>query len=222
MVRIVAWMSCLVLVVAVGCGKQEAAPTNAGTSQGGAAQVAKANGPEATVAEFLEAVRTGNDEKAGKLLSTVARQKTAALNRSVTPPASDTAKFSVGSVDYVGDDGARVSCAWTDVDADGQPKTDHAIWVCRREAEGWRIAGVAAQVFPGEEPLVLNFEDPEDMLRQQQWVREEIRRRMQKEEAAHQAQASGNDGQGALPRDDGQEVPAQAKKPENPSQQITR
>ena len=36
-------------------------------------------------------------------------------------------------------------------------------------------------VFPGEPPVVLNFEDPEDMLRQQQWVREEIRRRMEKE-----------------------------------------
>ena len=51
------------------------------------------------MAEFLEAVRTGNDEKAAKMLSTVARQKTAALNRNVTPPASDTARFAVGKVD---------------------------------------------------------------------------------------------------------------------------
>ena len=82
----------------------------------------------------------------------------------------------------MGEDGARVACTWTDLDADGQPKTDEAIWVVRREPEGWRIVGVAAMVFPGEPPVVLNFEDPEDMLRKQQWVREEIRRRMEKEE----------------------------------------
>ena len=41
------------------------------------------------------------------MLSSVARKKTAALNRSVTPPASDTAKFTVGKVDYV-NGGAQV------------------------------------------------------------------------------------------------------------------
>ena len=135
--------------------------------------------PAAAVGEFLEALRTGNDERASKMLTATARQKTASLNRNVTPPASDTARFSIGKVDYVNDDGARVACTWTDLDEQGQPKTDEAIWVLRREQEGWRIAGVAAQVFPGEPPLLLNFEDPDDMFRKQQWVREEMRRRME-------------------------------------------
>ena len=113
------------------------------------------------------------------MLSALAREKTASLNRNVTPPASDTASFSIGKVDYVNDDGARVACTWTDIDENEQPRTDEAIWVLRREAAGWRIVGVAAQVFPGKEPLLLNFEDPEDMFRKQQWVREEIRRRME-------------------------------------------
>ena len=215
MVRILAWMPCLILaLLASGCGQQQSVKENTAASEKPSTQTARTGGPEAAVTEFLEAVRTGNDEKANRLLSTVARQKTAALNRSVTPPASDTAKFTVGNVDYVGEDGARVSCTWTDLDADGQPKTDHAIWVCRREAEGWRIAGVAAQVFPGEDPLVLNFEDPEDMMRQQQWVREEIRRRMQKEEAAEQAQADGANGQEILPAEEARETPVQAQKPD--------
>ncbi len=137
-------------------------------------------------------MRTGNDEKATRMLSTLAREKTASLNRNVTPPASDTAKFTVGKVDYVDDVGARVASTWTDLDADGQPKTDEAIWVVRRESDGWRIAGVAAMVFPGEPPLVLSFEDPEDMLRKQQWVREEIRRRMEKGQAGSQAKGGEN------------------------------
>ena len=190
------WIA-LLLVVA-GCSKPAGTDPSSTTPQGSEAAGtatndrtdagAKAGGPDKAVAEFLEAVRTGNDEVATQMLSAVARQKTAALNRNVTPPASDTAKFTVGKVDYVGNDGARVACTWTDLDPDGQPKTDEAIWVVRREANGWRIAGVAAQVFPGEPPLLLNFEDPDDMFRKQQWVREEIRHRMEKEEKGLQAQ----------------------------------
>ena len=142
-----------------------------------AATTVKIEGPAAAVQDFLEALRTGSDEKASKMLSTAARQKTAALNRSVTPPASDTAKFAVGKVEYVNEDGARVASTWTDIDEDGKPKTDEAVWVLRREDKAWRVAGVAAQVFPGEPPLLLNFEDPQDMARKQQWVREEIRKR---------------------------------------------
>ncbi len=182
-------------LLASGCGKPAGSDPSAGAAPATNAAVAgqgtmpaKLDGPAGAVAAFLEAVRTGNDKAAAEMLSTVARQKTAALNRSVTPPASDTAKYTVGKVDYVSEDGARVACTWTDLDADGQPKTDEAIWVVRRETNGWRIAGVAAQVFPDEPPLLLNFEDPEDMFRKQQWVREEMRRRMAEEDSEMQAQ----------------------------------
>lgn len=139
--------------------------------------------------EFLEAVRTGSDNKAIRLLSTVAREKTASLNKNVTPAASDTAHFTVGKVDYVGDYGRRVACTWTDLDEEGKPITDTAVWVLRRESEGWRIAGVAAKVFPDHDPIILNFEDPEDLLKQQQWVRTEMQRRM--EESGLQAKETG-------------------------------
>lgn len=177
----------IAILMAAGCGKQEANKTSSTGSQTdanaalGAPEATPSDGPAETVAVFLEAVRTGNDEKASRMLSTVAREKTASLNRSVTPPASDTARFSVGKVDWVGQDGARVACTWTDLDADGQPRSDEAIWVVRREAEGWRVVGVAAMIFPDEPPVVLNFEDPDDMVRQQNRIRDEIRRRMQKE-----------------------------------------
>ncbi len=184
-------LAAVLLLIAAGCGKQAGADPSAVSSSGmnGAnnatapAQPAKLEGPAAATAEFLEAVRTGNDKAATAMLSTLARQKNAALNRSVTPPASDTAKFVIGKVDYVSDDGARVACTWSDLDSDGQLKADEAIWVLRREAEGWRIVGLAIQIFPDESPLVLKFEDPEDMQRKQQWVREEMHRRMEKEES---------------------------------------
>ena len=181
-------------VFAAGCS-QPTGPTESGKAQDNGAgdkvvaanantdneKAPKLDGPAAVTYEFLEALRTGNDEKASNLLSAAAREKTASLNRNVTPPASDTARFSVGKIDYVNNDGARVASTWTDMDEQGQPKSDEAIWVLRREKEGWRIVGVAAQIFPGEQPLLLNFEDPDDMFRKQQWVREEIRRRMEAE-----------------------------------------
>lgn len=198
-------MLAILAIVVVGCNKptetsdspdapDDAAGQNADT---GGEDHARLEAPAAALKEFLHACRTGDDRKATEMLSTVAREKMAALNRNVTPPASDTASFAIGTVDYVNHDGARIPCTWTDLDEEGEPKTDKAVWVLRSEQAGWRIAGVAVQVFPGEEPLLLNFEDPEDMFRQQQWVREEMRRRMDAD--ALQAQDTEN-GQNSLRR----------------------
>jgi hypothetical protein len=166
-----------------GCGKSNnSSPASANSDATTAAPVAQdssSDGPAAAAREFLESLRTGNEEKAAKMLSATAREKTSSLGRNVTPPASDTAKFTIGKVELVNDDGARVASTWIDIDEHGQTKSDEAIWVLRRESDGWRVAGVAAQVFPGEPPLLLNFEDPEDMFRKQQWAREEYRRRQE-------------------------------------------
>jgi hypothetical protein len=167
-------------LIAAGCGKQASDGPSA-TNE--AAQSAQLEGPAAAAAAFLEAIRTGNEKAAMAMLSTLARQKNASLDSSVTPSASDTAKFVIGKVDYLGDDGARVACKWSDLDSDGQMKTDEAVWVLRRETEGWRIIGLAIELFPGEMPLVLKFEDPEDMKRKKQWAHEEMRRRMEKEDS---------------------------------------
>ncbi len=197
-----------------GCGKTEvpdAAAPPSGTSgleqmatSTDPASVAKLDGPAATVYEFLDAVRTGNDKRATGLLSAKAQAKAAEMKRGVCPPASDTARFQVGQVQYQADDRARVASAWTDLDENEEPQTDEAVWLVAREAEGWRITGVAATVFEGEPPLVLNFEDPEEMLQKQRWVHEEIRRRAQ-QQADLQAQA-----------------PAQAPTQENPDKPVRR
>ncbi len=193
MLRNYGWMTLatLTIISVWGCTKpdQQSAPPSTTSPQDNArstfnstpANVAGLAGPAAAVYQFLDAVRTGNDDKAANMLSALAREKAAAWNRNVTPPASDTARFTIGKVEYLGEDGARVASTWTDLDEDGQLNSDNAIWVLRKEAQGWRIVGVAATVFPGEPPLLLNFEDPEEMAKKQQWVREEIRRRVEKE-----------------------------------------
>jgi len=84
-------------------------------------------------------------------------------------------------VELVGE-GAHVATDWTDLDTDGRAHTDRIVWILRKEPVGWRIAGMATQVFADREPIVLNFEDPEDMIRQQQLAEDEIERRSQPSE----------------------------------------
>ncbi len=83
-----------------------------------------------------------------------------------------------------GHDIAHVPTKWIDLDDSGKPRTDKATWVCRLEEEGWRVAGFAAYVFDGEDPLLLSFEDPSDMAKKQTWLKEEIDRRAKQEKAA--------------------------------------
>jgi len=173
-----AWLAVLAVVVA-GCGGSE----GTGTTEQSTPQATNAAGqleaPAAAVAEFLEAVRAGNDDKVASMLTTIAREKVAKSKMVVAPPGSDTARFTVGQVEYLAEDGARVSCTWSDLDENSQRKTDNVTWMVRREEVGWRIAGVSTPVFDDAPPLLLNFEDPEEMVRKQRWVREEMVRRAQ-------------------------------------------
>jgi hypothetical protein len=128
------------------------------------------------VNEFLEAVRRGDDQLAGQLLTPLARQKTSEMEMVVAPPGSETAKYEVLSCETTGNE-AQVTSDWTDLDGDGRPHTDRIVWSLRSESEGWRIAGMSTRVFDDQEPIHLNFEDPADMLRKQQQAEEEIARR---------------------------------------------
>ncbi len=194
MLRNHGWLPIVTLAVIgiLGCGKSEGpVQQSAGSPDSNLLQSAAssnmpgnraADTPEAACREFLEAMRTGNDEKAAQMLSEEAREKSAALGCGIMPSASDTARFSVGKVKLVGEDGAQVESTWTDIDVgDNQPHTDHIVWVLRREQQGWRVVGLATVIFPGEPPLVLNFEKPDEVVKKLQWAREEIRRRAEKE-----------------------------------------
>ena len=87
------------------------------------------------VGEFLEAIRTGNDERASELLTPLARQRTEEKGVVVSPPGSDTASFKIVRCELVGQQ-AHVTADWTDLD-DGRPNTYRIIWILRK----WRPAG---------------------------------------------------------------------------------
>jgi type II secretion system protein G len=108
--------------------------------------------PAAVVERFLEAIRVGDDEKAASLFTPAARAQLAQLGHQVAPKASDTATFDVVKVTST-DDHATVVATWTDHD-----RTDRMAWLVRSGDEGWRISGMEATVFPGEPPVLLDFE----------------------------------------------------------------
>jgi hypothetical protein len=168
------WIPVALLLVVGGCGQANQTAPNLSIPPGSTnAQASNpaTDTPDRAVYEFLEAVRTGNDSRASSMLTPAARQKTAEMQMVVAPPGSPTAKFSVGGVEYVtpNKDGAHVWTSWTDkTDEEGHTRTDDIIWVLRHEDEGWRIVGMVTKVYPDKPPLILNFEDPEDMLRKQQ------------------------------------------------------
>jgi hypothetical protein len=189
------WMLLLALlsVAGLGCGGSSGdstPPTESDAEETAAATSPRLEPPAAAVAEFLGAVRVGDDAKAASMFTPAARVQVAQLGYQVAPTKSDTATFAVGEVQYLEGGGARVVAKWTDLG-----KTDEMLWMLRSEPEGWRIAGMAAEVFPGEPPLLLNFENLEEAMGKIRMLRETIEQR----EARLQAQQPA-DPQGAIRR----------------------
>ncbi|MGO9113917.1 MAG: hypothetical protein ACLP9L_32205 [Thermoguttaceae bacterium] len=176
-------------LLAFGCNKSADPGTTQATpaAASNVADTSLTNLPQqdakAVVASFLDAIRKGDNEATTKLLTNVARQKAEKTGRCVAPPANDNARIEVEDAEYPtpAHDIAHVKTRWIDLDESGKPRTDKATWVCRLEPEGWRVAGFAAYVFEGEDPLLLSFEEPEDMAKKQEWLKKEIDRRSKQE-----------------------------------------
>jgi hypothetical protein len=168
------WAACLL----TGCGLAVLALT--GCSGGGTAVAAPGTDPaKATVAAFLEAIKRGDDPGAQAMLTKVARAKTQELGISVAPPVTSTATYSIRECEVIpGSEGlVHVGTTWTDTDPDGFTTTENVVWAVRLDPEGWRVAGMATRIFDDLPPLLLNFEDPEDMIAKQEMVAQELQKR---------------------------------------------
>jgi hypothetical protein len=135
--------------------------------------------PAGATAVFLDALRRGNDQTILQMYTERARQQAGEVNQHFAPRGSDTARFEIGQVEAVGENGARTACTWTDLDQDGRRHTLEFVWMLRREAPGWRVAGMAATPFPGEPPVLLDFENLRETMRKVDLLEEEIRRRQE-------------------------------------------
>ncbi len=160
-------------------------PIDAHNETDGLTQAPAATTPAEAVTNFLDAVRRGDDGQAEALLTELARKKTREMDLAVAPPGSPTAKFEVGTTEYPyeGSESAHVASQWSDIDGSGYERTDEIVWILRKEPDGWRIGGMATKLFDDQPPLILNFEDPQDMVKKQQAAEAEIERRDQAKRA---------------------------------------
>ena len=125
--------------------------------------------PDQVVTVFLDALRTGDSPTTEYLLTAKARAELAKHSMSVDVQSAPNATYQIRSAEVLADNpsGAHVSSVWTEKFDDGD-ETYEIVWVLRRQSEGWRVAGMAMQLIPEQQPQFLNFENPEDMLRKKE------------------------------------------------------
>jgi len=147
-----------------------------------------------TVVAFLDAIKRGDDASARAMLTATARAKTQEMGISVAPPVNETASYSVQAAEVVSEAGdlVHVATTWSDTDSDGFQTSDNVIWVVRLDPEGWRVVGMAMRIFDDLPPLLLDFEDPEDMLAKQAMVAEELTRRATADDQQPSERTAGN------------------------------
>lgn len=143
----------LSLVNFAGCGSQ-------GTNGSSANRNAPSDPVAKVVFEFLEAVRCGDTDTSSQRLTPLALQRTNELDLNFSPPGSPTASFAVGAVEMIDAEKAVVECVWTDQDADGIPRDEKITWALKLNAGEWRISGMAADMGPDQAPVVMDFENP--------------------------------------------------------------
>jgi len=173
--------------VAAACWGLMLAAILPGCSKGGGTAADAGTEPaKATVTTFLDAIKRGDEQSAKAMLTKLARAKTEEMGISVAPPVSSSATYSIRDCERIKDaeDLVHVATTWTDTDGDGFTSTENVIWAVRLEPEGWRVVGMATLVFDDMPPLLLNFEDPEDMIAKQDMVAAELQRRAQQAAAA--------------------------------------
>lgn len=150
------------LVLLIGCGGTQSASSESSSPTEAVADVSTPPHPAAsTVHDFMTAMLRGEDEAIRSLLTPTARQKGEEKGIPFAPPASDTATFRVDRTTPQGENGAYVHTTLTDLDEMGRPESAEIIWIVALGSEGWRVAGAAVALFEGQEPTVINFEDPD-------------------------------------------------------------
>ncbi|WP_146391038.1 hypothetical protein [Allorhodopirellula solitaria] len=164
-----------------GCSKQETASTPAPTATVAVEQSPEqASEAEAVVSHFLDRIRRGGENhNAMSLLTDRAQSELQRIGQVVQPIGSPDAQFEVTRSTPMPIDtndagepvtGRLVHCIWTepaaaeetDETASG-PQTYQVVWSVMKQSDGWKISGLVLEMSPEEPPMVLDFENGEQM-----------------------------------------------------------
>jgi hypothetical protein len=234
---LVAWA--LLVLMVLGCGKSgeggkgpsagEKDPSPSAAPAGAAAgrieipsPPKNLDSPEGAVYQFLAAFRAGDDAKTEAMFSKLAREQIRQSPYGVMPPASDTATFQIGKVEFLDDESARVVAAWSDEDGSGKRVSEDMLWMVRKEAEGWRIAGTAVTAFPGEPPVLLDFENLKETIEKLKRVEKEtaLREAKQAEATEEGTTVAPEQANGGLPAQDAASSPLPGGSAASPTREM--
>ncbi len=118
------------------------------------------------VSQFLDQVRRGGEDSgAGDLLTQRAQSELKRIGRTVQPIGSPDARFNVTQAREVPNEpnSMLVQSIWTEPGPEGTQNDFEVVWAVQREAAGWRISGLAMEIDPTEPPIVIDFENGDEM-----------------------------------------------------------
>jgi hypothetical protein len=164
----------------VGCGsetppaEESREPAAAASAAADGARVAPSPAdvppPTDIVSRFLDQIRRGGDQTdAAALMTSKARAECQRTGLVLQPIGSPETQFEVTRSERVpgSEDAALVHTLLVEppLEGEAEPTSYQVVWALRREAEGWRISGLALEIEAGEEPLVVDFENGNDAAR---------------------------------------------------------
>ena len=169
MVRCITPLALLGLITFLGCGKSApvASQTAPDQSQPQASPSASAEpSPTDIVSQFLDQVRRGGEDSgAGELLTDDARIVLKQIGRTIQPLGSPDARYQVTRAEAVPDeqDSMLVHSIWSEPNGEGGASDYQVVWAVERESGRWRISGLVMELSPDQDPVVIDFENPELM-----------------------------------------------------------
>ena len=136
--------------------------------------------PTDVVSQFLDLIRRGgSDSGASTLLTAKAQSELTRIGRTVQPIGSPNAKFVVTRSELLPENpnASLVHSVWQEPKDDNASATSSSatansgavnsgavleyqvVWALQKESNQWRISGLAMEIDPGQNPLIVNFED---------------------------------------------------------------
>ncbi len=167
-----------------GCSKQETVSDSAAPATVVASALEhspeQASAAEAVVSHFLDRIRRGGENhNAMTLLTDRAQAELQRIGQEVQPIGSPDAHFKVTRstpmpIDTAANGenvtGRLVHCIWTEPavpdqagEAASEPQTYQVVWSVVQQKDGWKISGLVLEMSPNEPPMVLDFENGEQM-----------------------------------------------------------
>ncbi|MDO4550943.1 MAG: hypothetical protein Q4C96_06790 [Planctomycetia bacterium] len=153
-------------------------------------EIAKMEEPIKITYYFIRALQQKDNKTLLALLSTAARAEWRKKQTSFGPSACENMEVEFGNIQYLNDPetkeviGARIGTIWKihDENSDSPSDTYEDMIVCvlrKEESQQWKMAGMIAVVSEDFPPIILNFEDLQEMEYMNENIDKEIQSRME-------------------------------------------